>query len=73
MYVGYKGREIEDLQALVEEGVVNGGMKLKVNELKSAVNHLYSIQITSPEHLLQELFTNFGNGSFIKGRYYKEY
>jgi len=59
----------QELNALVKNGVITGGMLLKVREAKSLLKHAPAglpIQITSGRSLLRELFTDAGDGTYIK-------
>jgi acetylglutamate kinase len=52
----------DELKQLIEEDAVDGGMKLKLEEIE---NLDHDIQITSPKNLFRELFTKKGDGSYI--------
>lgn len=59
----------QELAGLVRGGVVTAGMLLKVREAKSLLEHAGAglpIQITSGRALLRELFTDAGEGTYIK-------
>ena len=62
----------EDYQKLVEEGTINEGMKLKIDEAKEIIEgvaHLeedIAVQIANPVNILGELFTDGGKGTFVK-------
>lgn len=62
------GINIRDIEALIEEGIVTGGMALKLRELASVLDRLdigSAISITKPSELLLELLTDQGSGTFI--------
>lgn len=59
----------EEFVKLENSGIITGGMLLKVKEAKdllSKIKYSLPIQITSGNHLLKELFTYKGKGTFIK-------
>lgn len=59
----------DEFMKLESNGIITGGMLLKVKEAKdllSKINYSLPIQITSGDHLLKELFTYKGKGTFIK-------
>jgi acetylglutamate kinase len=61
----------EELEMFEKEEIVSGGMLLKLREAKDLlqrINYRLPIQITSSNHLLKELFTYRGKGTFIKLR-----
>jgi acetylglutamate kinase len=66
------GIDIRDVETLIAEGTVSGGMALKLRELASVVSQLEigsAISITKPSDLLLELLTDQGSGTFVgKGR-----
>src|SRR3989344_469102 len=53
---------LEELETMVAEGIINNGMALKVSAMKDVVQYVKAVQLTSPENILEELFTHFGNG-----------
>ncbi|NLT50884.1 MAG: hypothetical protein GXX85_08220 [Ignavibacteria bacterium] len=61
-----------DYLNLVEQGIINEGMKLKIDEAKEIIEgmaHLeedIAVQIANPENILSELFTDGGKGTFVK-------
>lgn len=62
------GINIRDIEALIDEGIVSGGMALKLRELASVLSDLEvgsAISITKPSELLLELLTDQGSGTFI--------
>ncbi len=62
------GVDVRNIDALVEEGIVNGGMALKLRELASVLDGLEAgsaISITKPSELLAELLTDQGSGTFV--------
>ncbi len=59
----------QELSGLIRSGVITGGMLLKVREARSLLAHAgihLPIQITSGRSLLRELFTDAGEGTYIK-------
>lgn len=62
------GIDICDIENLIAEGTVSGGMALKLRELATVLEKLETgsaISITKPSDLLLELLTNQGSGTFI--------
>lgn len=62
------GINIRDINALIEDGIVSGGMALKLRELSTVLSGLEigsAISITKPSELLLELLTDQGSGTFI--------
>ncbi|MGH7194885.1 MAG: hypothetical protein ACREJM_15325, partial [Candidatus Saccharimonadales bacterium] len=62
------GIDAENIDALIEEGIVSGGMALKLRELASVLDGLEigsAISITKPGELLVELLTDRGSGTFV--------
>jgi acetylglutamate kinase len=62
------GIDIRDVETLIAEGVVSGGMALKLRELSTILNTLEigsAISITKPSDLLLELLTDQGSGTFV--------
>jgi acetylglutamate kinase len=62
------GINIRDIDSLIEDGIVSGGMALKLRELATILEKLEvgsAISITKPAELLQELLTDEGSGTFI--------
>ncbi|MCG8424321.1 MAG: acetylglutamate kinase [Proteobacteria bacterium] len=60
---------VEDYDILLKEPWVQGGMRLKLMEIKQLLDPLpesSSVSITSPEHLAKELFTHRGSGTLIR-------
>lgn len=59
----------EDYDRLIAEPWVQGGMELKLREIKGLLDRLpesSSVSITAPRHLARELFTHRGDGTFIR-------
>jgi bifunctional N-acetylglutamate synthase/kinase len=61
----------KDYQKLIEQGVVSGGMKVKIDEIKETIveapqNYILEVQIAHPKNLLEELFTDVGKGTYIR-------
>ena len=62
------GIDIRDVETLIEEGTVTGGMALKLRELALILSKLETgsaISITKPSELLLELLTDQGSGTFV--------
>ncbi|HEY5152838.1 MAG TPA: hypothetical protein VII55_02590 [Candidatus Saccharimonadales bacterium] len=62
------GIDIRDIEGLIAEGTVSGGMALKLRELAAILDHLETgsaISITKPSELLTELLTDQGSGTFV--------
>lgn len=62
------GIDISNIDALIEDGIVSGGMALKLRELASVLDGLETgsaISITKPSELLVELLTDRGSGTFV--------
>lgn len=62
------GIDIRDVDTLISEGTVSGGMALKLRELATILNKLETgsaISITKPSDLLLELLTDQGSGTFV--------
>lgn len=58
-----------DYDALAGGNAVTGGMKKKLDEVRAVLQYLgerHSAQITTPENLIYELFTNKGAGTFVQ-------
>jgi len=59
----------EEFEHLMSQPWVNGGMRLKLQEIKDLLDelpHSSSVSITSPEHLARELFTHRGSGTLVQ-------
>jgi bifunctional N-acetylglutamate synthase/kinase len=59
----------DELPTLEQQGIIKDGMLVKVKEAKETLEKIryhLPIQITSSKHMLKELFTEKGNGTFIK-------
>jgi acetylglutamate kinase len=62
------GIDIRDIETLIGEGTVSGGMALKLRELATILSDLEigsAISITKPSDLLLELLTDQGSGTFV--------
>lgn len=62
------GIDIRDVETLISEGIVSGGMALKLRELAAVLDKLETgsaISITKPSDLLLELLTDQGSGTFV--------
>jgi acetylglutamate kinase len=62
------GIDIRDVDTLIEDRTVTGGMALKLRELANILNELEigsAISITKPSELLLELLTDEGSGTFV--------
>lgn len=62
------GIDIRDVETLISEGTVSGGMALKLRELAAILDKLETgsaISITKPAELLLELLTDQGSGTFV--------
>lgn len=60
---------VEDFDTLMDAEWVTGGMRLKLSEIKHLLDALpatSSVSITTPEHLVRELFTHQGCGTLIR-------
>jgi acetylglutamate kinase len=60
---------VEDFDRLMSEPWVNGGMALKLKEIRALLDRLppaASISITAPHQLARELFTHRGSGTLIR-------
>lgn len=57
-----------EIDKLIKSKNVTGGMSLKLLEINELSKEGFDIQITSPEFLLEELFSNSGHGTYIKGK-----
>ena len=68
-----KGGEIisemnyDELLDIMYSEHVGGGMRPKLEDVAELVKLCFDAQITSPEHLIPELFTEMGSGTYIKG------
>lgn len=59
----------EDYDFLMAQDWVEGGMRLKVQQIKELLDDLplsSSVSITTPEHLARELFTHRGSGTLVR-------
>ncbi|HYH36183.1 MAG TPA: hypothetical protein VD706_01655 [Candidatus Saccharimonadales bacterium] len=62
------GIDIRDVDTLIKDKTVTGGMALKLRELANILNELEigsAISITKPSELLLELLTDEGSGTFV--------
>ncbi len=57
----------EGLIEFLDSGHVGGGMRPKLEEITELVKKGFDVQITSSEHLMIELFSERGLGTYIKG------
>lgn len=60
---------VEDFEPLMQKEWVHGGMRLKLQEIKTLLEALpldSSVSITQPDHLARELFTHRGSGTLIR-------
>ena len=60
---------ITDYDRLMQEDWLNGGMKLKIQQVAEILSQLpstSSVSITKPSHLAKELFTHKGSGTLIR-------
>jgi acetylglutamate kinase len=58
-----------DYNYLIDKKIITEGMLLKIKQIKELLDlteNSFSVQITSPENLINELFTIKGSGTFIK-------
>ncbi len=59
----------EDLERMIASDWVSGGMALKLREIKKLLDRMpatSSVAVTSPKHLVRELFTHKGQGTLIQ-------
>lgn len=59
----------EDLERMIASEWVSGGMSLKLREIKKLLDEMpatSSVAVTSPRHLVRELFTHKGQGTLIQ-------
>jgi len=59
----------EDLERMIASSWVSGGMALKLREIKRLLDDMpatSSVSVTSPRHLVRELFTHRGQGTLIQ-------
>jgi acetylglutamate kinase len=57
----------DDLLEIMDSSHVDGGMSTKLVEIAELVKQGFDVHITSPEHLMFELFSEKGRGTYIKG------
>lgn len=55
----------KELVSFMNSELVNGGMKVKLKEVEELLSKGHQVQITSPENLIKELFTEQGCGTFF--------
>ncbi len=55
----------EELDNFLRSSYVDGGMKLKLEEARELVIRGFDVQITSQEHLIEELFSDKGYGTYL--------
>lgn len=59
----------EDFDHLMSQDWVQGGMRLKIQQINALLDELplsSSVSITNPEHLAKELFTHRGSGTLVR-------
>lgn len=59
----------EDLEPMLESGLINGGMARKLIEIRDLLDALdehASVSITSPAKIARELFTHRGSGTLVR-------
>jgi acetylglutamate kinase len=59
----------EDYDFLMSQEWVEGGMRLKIEQIKALLDELplsSSVSITNPQHLAKELFTHRGSGTLVR-------
>lgn len=59
----------EDMDRILAEPWVHGGMALKLREIRRMLDRMpvsTSVSITNPDHLVRELFTHKGHGTLIQ-------
>lgn len=59
----------EDYDRMMRDAHVEGGMALKLREIRNLLEDLpeqSSVSITSPDHLAEELFTHRGHGTLVR-------
>lgn len=59
----------EDLQPMLDSGLISGGMARKLTEIRDLLDHLdehASVSITSPAKIARELFTHRGSGTLVR-------
>ena len=56
---------IEELDKFLKSNHVDGGMKFKLDEARKLVIDGFDVQITDPEHLIEELFSDKGYGTYL--------
>jgi acetylglutamate kinase len=59
--------DYDGLLEILDSGHVDGGMIPKLQEIAKLVRKGFDVQVTSPEHLMSELFSEKGRGTYIKG------
>ena len=67
----YRSKELisemrkQELDEFIESSFVGKGMKHKLKEARRLLNLGFDVQITSPEHLIKELFSKKGYGTYL--------
>ncbi len=70
-----KGKIIDSInlsteyEHLIEQPWINGGMRVKIEQIKGLLDHLplsSSVSITKPDELAKELFTHKGSGTLVR-------
>ncbi len=59
----------EDLEPMLESGIISGGMARKLIEIRDLLHNLdehASVSITSPAKIARELFTHKGSGTLVR-------
>jgi len=58
-----------EYEHLIEQLWINGGMRVKIEQIKELLDHLplsSSVSITKPDELAKELFTHKGSGTLVR-------
>ncbi|HEY7871402.1 MAG TPA: acetylglutamate kinase [Rudaea sp.] len=58
-----------DYERLIAQPWINGGMRVKIGQIKELLDHLplsSSVSITKPDELAKELFTHKGSGTLVR-------
>jgi acetylglutamate kinase len=58
-----------EYDTLMQQPWINGGMRVKIEQIKSLLDHLplaSSVSITRPDELAKELFTHKGSGTLVR-------
>ena len=59
----------EDLQPMIDKGIISGGMERKLIEIRDLLDELdehASVSITAPAKVARELFTHKGSGTLVR-------